>query len=117
VSELEDLVVDLIKNGYVQEADALVEAAGGMSEEAQDKQHRFFSKAVSDSGEYVNDKHVSIDPKKRVISFRADGISVIKFPRFLTRLLHSLNSVGNTTYYLGKVRRSGHTTVEIHIGS
>ena len=118
VENVDDVIIDMLKQGFVSEAEILVEAATatGMSSDTQAQQTRFFSSALSRSGGDVDETTLTLDPKRRVMSFVADGMSVIKFPSFLEKFLKTLNRVGNTRYSLGKVRRGRHTVVEINIG-
>lgn len=116
MESVDDIVVDLLRHGLVAEAETLVEAASGMSSDTQAQQMRFFSRALSQAGGGIDETTLNLDPKKGIMSFQADGMSVIKFPRFLERFLHTLNRVGNKTYSLARVRRGYHTVVEINIG-
>lgn len=121
MSNVDDIVIDLLKVGFIDDAAALIEAstsveAAGMTSDSQKQQMRFFEKAFSLSGKYVDESTLSMDPKKKVMSFATEGMNVIQFPVFLERLLRTLNKVGNTTYSLRKVRRNRRTVVEINIG-
>ena len=114
MADLDEVVLDLLKQGFIDEAQYLVEAAEGMSDENQARQVRFFSKALSGTG--VDVTTLKLDPKRRVMSFRADGMDMLSLPNLVERVLKRVNSMGNTKYTLGRVKRGYHTVVEIEIG-
>lgn len=117
VERVEDVIVDLLRQGLVVEAGVLVDAAVGMSSGNQSQQIRFFEKALASVGGGVDETTLKLDMKKRVMSFTMGAMSIIRFPRFIERLLHTLNRVGNTTYSPGRVHRgSDRMRVEINIG-
>lgn len=117
VGRIEDVIVDLLKQGLVTEAEILVDAATGMSSDNQSQQVRFFEKALSIAGGGVDETTLKLDMKKRVMSFTMSAMSIIRFPRFIERLLHTLNRIGNTTYSPGRVHRGNdRMRVEINIG-
>lgn len=111
----DDVVVDLLKQGLVDEAEMLIEAASGMTDENQARQVRFFEKALQGTG--VDTSTLKLDPKKRVMSFRLTGLNPIALPKLLDTVLRRVNSVGNTEYTVGSVERGARTTVEIKIGN
>lgn len=117
MESVDDVVIDLLKRGFVAEAEVLVDAATGMAEENQARQTRFFEKALSMAGGGVDETTLKLDSKKRVMSFTMGSMSIIRFPRFIERLLRTLNTVGNTPYSLGPVHRgSDRMKIEINIG-
>lgn len=109
--EFDDLVLDLLKKGLIREAETLVEAAG-ISEDEQERQLRFFDRALS--GQNVDT--LRLDPKKGIVSFRADRVTVLDLPNLIETVLRRVNKIGNRKYTLGRVRRGSHTTIEIEIG-
>lgn len=80
MKDVEDVVVDLVKQGCLEEAELLVEAFGpkiAFSAADQAQQERFFEKAFTSSGA----SNTPIRIKEKVVTFKApDGISLIEFP-------------------------------------
>lgn len=71
-------------------------------EEAQD-QFRIFSSVLGDIG--LQGTSIKVDAKKGVVSFVVKGVSIVEFPRFISRVLSRLNDEGTREYKLDHVER------------
>jgi hypothetical protein len=117
MENVEDVIVDLVKQGCVEEAELLSDAVGltktALSSEKEEQQRRFIDKAFSSSGA-SNTKYTISD---KVITFKApNGIDLIAFPGWLRGFMERLNRVGNKDYSLKGVRRKKRTWIDVIIG-
>lgn len=112
-SEIKQTIKELWKAGLKKEAKALLRIARGMTNDEQRRHINIFADALHDQG-LGPEAHLQVDPKTKIVTFQADGFSLVQFPEFLDRLLQTVNQSGN--YKLRDVKRGPHTIVRISIG-